>query len=358
MKSTTAALLASLLVALAVLPVAPSLAGTPEAPEITDPANDQANPDTAEGTCPAELVGTPGCLGARADVLAVWLDNETATTVNVNILLSTAPGTNPNTMVRWDFHATPAGGATDVVATINGPAQTVDETQAPPAVPLTSGAPEAGTNVLNVTVDTNTIIATVAKSIYGNSTTGLTNLHVVATQSVPVVEIPTTADTAPDAGPASTAAYNFTVGGGPGSPDSDSDGLLDAWEQEHFGNLAQSSSDDADSDGLTNGQEYGNGTDPTVADTDGDGFDDGAEIEAGSDPNDASSRPDDTTPQPTPTPTPTPSPEPSPQPTPTPTPTEDEPDKVKDNMAYLAVAGVGGVAILILAFVGFGRWGA
>lgn len=46
--------------------------------------------------------------------------------------------------------------------------------------------------------------------------------------------------------------------------DSDEDGLGDAWEIEHFGNLAQSGGD-ADADGITNHEEYLVGTDPLVA---------------------------------------------------------------------------------------------
>jgi hypothetical protein len=49
---------------------------------------------------------------------------------------------------------------------------------------------------------------------------------------------------------------------GGGNPDSDGDGLPDAWELEHFGSLAQTASGDPDGDGFTNEQEYLAGTDP------------------------------------------------------------------------------------------------
>jgi hypothetical protein len=44
--------------------------------------------------------------------------------------------------------------------------------------------------------------------------------------------------------------------------DSDGDGLPDAWETTHFGNLGQGAGGDFDSDGATNLEEYQAGTDP------------------------------------------------------------------------------------------------
>jgi hypothetical protein len=49
------------------------------------------------------------------------------------------------------------------------------------------------------------------------------------------------------------------------NPDFDDDGLVDAWEREHFGNLDQVASGDPDKDGLTNEEEQNNDTDPTVS---------------------------------------------------------------------------------------------
>jgi alpha-tubulin suppressor-like RCC1 family protein len=48
--------------------------------------------------------------------------------------------------------------------------------------------------------------------------------------------------------------------------DRNSNGLPDNWELQYFGDLEQSASDDPDDDGLTNLQEYQNGTNPTLAD--------------------------------------------------------------------------------------------
>jgi len=56
--------------------------------------------------------------------------------------------------------------------------------------------------------------------------------------------------------------------------DTDQDGMSDAWEIQHFGNLSHSGATDTDGDGLTDIQEYAKGSDPTLADADGDGLTD------------------------------------------------------------------------------------
>jgi hypothetical protein len=72
-----------------------------------------------------------------------------------------------------------------------------------------------------------------------------------------------------------------------GPKDSDRDGMPDVWE---VANDLNDASADADSDGLTNLQEYQRGTNPKLADTDGDGMPDGWEVANGLNPlvNDAS----------------------------------------------------------------------
>jgi len=54
------------------------------------------------------------------------------------------------------------------------------------------------------------------------------------------------------------------------SGDSDSNGLPDAWEYRYFGHIGVDPYGDPDGDGLTNIQEYQNGTSPTTQDTDHD----------------------------------------------------------------------------------------
>lgn len=71
--------------------------------------------------------------------------------------------------------------------------------------------------------------------------------------------------------------------------DTDADGMADVWEMEHFGDLSQCGTNDDDAvggaDGLTDRQEYENGTDPENADTDGDDLFDGEEVNTyGTDP--------------------------------------------------------------------------
>jgi hypothetical protein len=76
--------------------------------------------------------------------------------------------------------------------------------------------------------------------------------------------------------------------------DSDADGLCDVWEIQNFGNLDVTPTDDADSDGVNNREEFLHGTNPHAGDTDQDGLPDQWEIASGTDPltPDASADPD------------------------------------------------------------------
>ncbi len=80
----------------------------------------------------------------------------------------------------------------------------------------------------------------------------------------------------------------FLQGTNPGSGDSDEDGMPDAWELEY--GLDPSAGDDAtsdaDGDGLGALLEYQSGSDPHDRDTDDDGFGDAEEVDLGSDPSD------------------------------------------------------------------------
>ncbi len=68
-----------------------------------------------------------------------------------------------------------------------------------------------------------------------------------------------------------------------GLTDSDADGLPDSWETANFGNLSQTAAGDFDRDGASNLAEFNAGSDPTSAsstptDTDGDGLPDAWEL--------------------------------------------------------------------------------
>lgn len=97
-----------------------------------------------------------------------------------------------------------------------------------------------------------------------------------------------------------TSRNDMGVYGGPGAAwglgprieDQDTDGLLDAWEIEHFGDTVSNSAlSDPDEDGLSNSDEFTRKTNPTKADSDNDNFNDKTEIESGSDPLDSTSTP-------------------------------------------------------------------
>ena len=64
----------------------------------------------------------------------------------------------------------------------------------------------------------------------------------------------------------------------PAGISADGDAMPDDWELQHFGNLSQTDSGDADGDGISNLNEYLLGLNPTSADTDGDGYTDYQEV--------------------------------------------------------------------------------
>ncbi|UJG41078.1 MAG: hypothetical protein K9W45_01130 [Candidatus Heimdallarchaeum aukensis] len=78
-------------------------------------------------------------------------------------------------------------------------------------------------------------------------------------------------------------------GTNPSNSDTDSDGMPDGWEVTNsLDPLTDDSSLDADSDGLTNLEEYSSGTDPNNSDSDNDGLTDGSEVNTyNTDPNDS-----------------------------------------------------------------------
>ena len=75
--------------------------------------------------------------------------------------------------------------------------------------------------------------------------------------------------------------------------DSDTDGMPDYWEMNHFGDLSHDGTVDTDNDGLTDQQEYQNNTNPILSDTDDDCYKDGVESAELSNPLDALDFPPD-----------------------------------------------------------------
>ncbi len=74
-----------------------------------------------------------------------------------------------------------------------------------------------------------------------------------------------------------------------GKLDADNDGLPDEWEKLYFGNTTAAGTADTDGDGLTNAQEFADGSDPSVADSEPDGLNDSQEKAAGTSPTNADS---------------------------------------------------------------------
>ena len=66
--------------------------------------------------------------------------------------------------------------------------------------------------------------------------------------------------------------------------DSDQDDMFDGWEMDYFGDLSHNGAADSDSDGLTDLQEYQNGTNPIDTDSDDDHMLDGWEVDNGLNP--------------------------------------------------------------------------
>ncbi len=75
-----------------------------------------------------------------------------------------------------------------------------------------------------------------------------------------------------------TTQTSITIALCAGLVDTDHNGLPDDWELKYFGHIGVDPNADPDRDGLSNLEEFKNGTDPTKADTDGDGMSDGWEV--------------------------------------------------------------------------------
>jgi len=246
----------------------PARAGTQDAPEIQDPANDQEV--TAAGQ--SECLPQAGCeFSSGTDLLSGWVGLESATAVHFYFTTSSGcPGTINTYLYSVNFQI--AGTSYVASATCNNLVEGEN-------TPAGNGALAPGGVATSATLNDTVMDLAVPKSSIGNPAAGavLTGFFITAQGTVSVSPVPFTDDRAPDDG--NGMDYTFTGGAAPGGGhpgDTDGDGLNDTCETKYWGNLTaeNNASADPDGDGLTNGQECALGTDPTKADTDGDGTND------------------------------------------------------------------------------------
>lgn len=219
-------------------------AGSAEDPEITDDEGDHENSD----------VGFAG-----NDIVAAWVDNETADAFVFVIQVSGNPAGGTLSQHSFTFSATFNGTTVEATATSGG---------------------EAGGGATEATVAEPLVTLTVPKSAFGNTTPGqnLTGLFVSATGQLAIGGPDASSDRGPDDG----TGRDYVVGSQAFGVDSDGDGIDDPTELEQG---TDPNNADTDGDGLTDGDEEALGTNATVADTDGDGLSDGAEVNVhGTDP--------------------------------------------------------------------------
>ncbi|MFO1534914.1 MAG: thrombospondin type 3 repeat-containing protein [Thermoplasmatota archaeon] len=304
---------------LALLAAQPATAGSAAAPEVTDAPGDQVLVTSQGATpIPADTLG----IGKAADIVAAWVDNETATAITVHIRVNS----DIENALLQDL-----GGQVSTVGTAgytynftaNAGLRTVRAgalvTGSGPTDP-TSPHNQATGSAQNLTIAGSMLSFQIPRSALDNATEGshLTNLSVrVEGRIFDANQVPLTLlDLAPNTGfggnytfQMDTAGEETTpgTGGGSGNPngapgctyratetnrsDADADCLPDRWERQYFPTLSQDGNGDPDGDGCNNRCEYLHGTDPTKKDSDGDGASDGDEIREGTSPTDAGSHP-------------------------------------------------------------------
>ena len=260
------ALLLALACGLALAAWAPQAsAGTPDKPEITDPAGDQevtlaGQPECVQGTCE---------LSSGTDLLAGWIALESATAIHFYFSTTSAcPGTVNTYLYSVNFQV--AGKSYVASATCNNLVEGEN-------TPVGNGALAPGDVATAATLNGTVMDLTVPKSAIGDPAAGtaLTGFFITAQGTLSTTGVPFTDDRAPDSG--NGQDYTFTGGAAAGgnATDKDGDGLNDTWETQHFTNTtAQNGTGDPDHDGLNNTAEQAAGTNATKADTDGDGLND------------------------------------------------------------------------------------
>lgn len=155
------------IVAVLVLAVSPTtLAGTKTAPEVTDPANDQA----VEGAVPISTQPPSGTtsVGLNADLLGGWVDRDVPASLTFNVLLQGTGNPTSSSTTTWTFHFETGGKPYDASATQDFAAPAGTGTIKPGGV--ASGAVAAGDSIIQLLV---------LKSAIGDPVPGavLTNLY-------------------------------------------------------------------------------------------------------------------------------------------------------------------------------------
>jgi len=269
----------------------PAQAGSATTPEVTDGADDQTEAGAAPALCVPSTVPVEGgvCQFDRADILAGWVDNETATDVQVHIQV-TGPVDSPsaNTQYDYSFNFAVGGQSFSATATLaNGACEGAPVNQCVGGALTFGGVAANGSAVASV------ITMTVPKSALGlTAGAAMTNLAITAKGSLlGQSQASFVSDAAPNSGFGTD--YTFQSGNNTANPsDADGDGLNDTWETKYFNSTsAQNATGDPDKDGCSNKCEFDHGTNPTKADTDGDGCSDGDEVKGSTNPNDPTSHP-------------------------------------------------------------------
>ena len=184
-----------------------------------------------------------------------------------------------------------ADGAQSVDLNGNGPGTIYQDVATVPGQEYYLHFALAGNTAAAPTIKTNQVwwnnspLDTVMFNITGHSTAdmGWTNLEYLVTATNTITRIRFASQSYGNYGPAVDAvtlepvptppvAYTVIVGNGSGSItssvaqvqfDLDGNGLPDSWERFYFGSIGQDPNADSDGDGVSNGDEYREGTDPT-----------------------------------------------------------------------------------------------
>lgn len=238
-----------------------ALAGTADAPEVTDASDDRVLATVVP------LGSIPVPVAEAAELVAGWVsENSTALFFNIEVAGDIAAGLAAEPVgvtaeYDFEFHFTRAG--EDLHAAVAIADEVVGDGVTPGE--LATAATVSGA-VVNLTV-----LKSALPGLAPGENLSALEITAVATLTA-VTEFGTVTDEA-----ASTTAYAVQLADGGVAGDIDADGLPDAWEQENFGGLAGNGTTDADGDGLNNTAENQLGTDPADEDTDGDTVLDGAD---------------------------------------------------------------------------------